>query len=111
TGIIASAASSLTGHLSVGASGAIFGVAGALIFSILRSPRYRHERWLRGIVTQLVVLLPANLLVGAFIPVIDNTAHLGGLASGLLLGLLPHREPPPPPGEQVIDVQSQRTEI
>jgi hypothetical protein len=29
---------------------------------------------------------------------------MGGLISGLLMGLIPHRIPPPPPRESVIDV-------
>ena len=50
SGIFASLASSLSGHTSVGASGAIFGILGAFIFSILRSPQYRHQPWTRGLI-------------------------------------------------------------
>jgi rhomboid protease GluP len=107
SGIVASIASAM--HLvngpSVGASGAIFGVLGAFIFSIRRSPRYRHQPWSRGLIAQLVFWIGINLVIGASIAVIDNVAHVGGLIAGLLLGFLPHHEPPPPPAESVIDVE------
>jgi rhomboid protease GluP len=93
---------------SVGASGAIFGILGAFIFSIRRSPRFRHERWARGIVQQLVFWIVANIVIGFTIPQIDMAAHLGGLAAGLLLGAtLPQKEPPVPPSQAVIDVTPQ----
>jgi rhomboid protease GluP len=103
-------AASLTSYVhnvgaSVGASGAIFGVLGAFIFSVRRSPRWRHERAARSIVKQLLFWIAANLVIGASIPQIDLAAHIGGLVAGLLLGaVLPHREPPPPPAHVVVDV-------
>ena len=107
SGIIASAASAM--HLvdepAVGASGAIFGVLGAFIFSISRSPRYRKQPWTRSLIGQLVFWIGVNIVIGFSIPHIDNVAHFGGLITGLLLGFLPHREPPPPPAESVIDVE------
>ncbi|HET7436142.1 MAG TPA: rhomboid family intramembrane serine protease [Thermoanaerobaculia bacterium] len=91
---------------SVGASGAIFGIVGAFISSVLRSPRWRHERGARSIVLQLIGWTVLNFLVLMSFPQIDNAAHMGGLVSGLILGaLLPHRVPPPPPSATVIDVQ------
>ena len=92
---------------SVGASGAIFGILGAFVFSVLRSPRWRHERWARNLVTQCVFWIAANIMIGLRFPqIIDHAAHMGGLVAGLLLGaLVPHRGPPPPPSATVIDVQ------
>ena len=107
TGLCASIASAAHMHAngaSVGASGAIFGILGAFIFSIRRSPIYRHQPWTRGLIGQLVFWIVVNIAIGASFAFIDNTAHLGGLVSGLLLGLIPHRVPPPPPRESVIDV-------
>lgn len=106
SGIIASLTSVFfTDGASVGASGAIFGIVGAFIFSILRSPKWRHEKAARSIVHQLVFWTLLNLAIGAQFEVIDNAAHVGGLVSGLLLGaILPHRVQPPRPAETVIDV-------
>jgi rhomboid protease GluP len=105
TGIIAGIASSLYNHgPAVGASGAVFGIMGAFIFSIRRSPLYRHQPWTKSLIVQLIFWIVVNISIGLRLPFIDNTAHVGGLISGLLLGFIPHRIPPPPPGESVIDV-------
>jgi rhomboid protease GluP len=108
TGIVASLTSLMfmaPGGASVGASGAIFGILGAFIFSVRRSPRWRHEKSARGIVNQVAFWIVANIVIGLQIPQIDNAAHIGGLVTGLLLGaLLPHRVPPPPPASVVLDV-------
>jgi rhomboid protease GluP len=73
---------------SVGASGAIFGLAGALItafklgeFSVPRSA-------LSGTLRSLGAFVVYNLIFGAIIPGIDNTAHIGGLITGLIVGAL-----------------------
>ena len=107
SGIVASAASAvhLTEGPAVGASGAIFGVLGAFIFSIYRSPRYRRQPWTRNLIGQLVFWIVINIVIGLSVPQIDNYAHIGGLIAGLLLGFLPHHEPPPPPAESVIDIE------
>lgn len=107
-GLVASVASAvrmdLINGLSVGASGAVFGILGAFIFSILRSPVYRHQPWTRGLLGQLAFWIVINLIIGFQVPHIDNVAHIGGLIAGLILGFIPHRVPPPPPRESVIDV-------
>jgi len=110
TGICASIASASMHHgPAVGASGAIFGLLGAFIFSIRRSPRYRHQPWTRSLIGQLIFWIVVNIIIGVEVKVIDNTAHIGGLISGLILGLLPQRVPPPPPGGTVIDVEPYHT--
>jgi rhomboid protease GluP len=112
TGICASIASSLNpNHFSVGASGAILGILGGFIFSIRRSPQWRHEPWTRGLMQQLVFWALLNVGLGFTIKQIDNTAHIAGLISGLLLGLIPHRVPPPPPSSTVIDVAPYRGSV
>lgn len=105
TGICASVASALLGHgPAVGASGAIFGILGAFIFSIRRSPQYRHQPWTRSLIGQLVFWIVVNIIIGFSVKFIDNAAHIAGLISGLLLGFWPHRVPPPPPRDMVIDL-------
>jgi rhomboid protease GluP len=108
TGLVASIASSwrmAPGGSSVGASGAVLGLLGAFIFSVRRSPQWRHEPWTKSLITQLVFWALFNLVLGYEIPQIDNTAHVAGLLCGLLLGFLPHRVPPPPPSRGVIEVR------
>ena len=108
TGIAASLASAwYNAEGSVGASGAILGVLGAFIFSIRRSPRWRHDPVGRSLVTQGVFWIVANIVLTWSVPRIDKAGHIGGLVSGLILGaILPHPPlPPPPPAQTVIDVQ------
>ena len=106
SGLCASLASaSHIESVSVGASGAVFGLLGAFIFSIWRSPQYRHQPWTKSLLGQILFWTALNLYIGFQFPFIDNVAHIGGLIAGLFLGLLPHRIPPPPPSSTVIDVQ------
>ncbi len=64
-------------HASVGASGAVFGLIGALVVM---------GRKMQIDVRFLLVLLALNLVLSIVIERISLTAHLGGLVSGLLLG-------------------------
>jgi rhomboid protease GluP len=108
TGIVASITSMLRLPLygsSVGASGAIFGILGAFVFSIRRSPRYRNDPAARGLVGQCVFWIIANIMFGLQVEQIDNAAHIGGLVAGLLLGYVWQHNVPPPPPTGVIDVQ------
>jgi rhomboid protease GluP len=88
SGIAGSIASVLwTEGPSVGASGAIFGLLGALIAFLLR----RHQALTPGaksLLMQLVMWAVINVFFGFSTPGIDNAAHLGGCAAGLLLGLV-----------------------
>jgi len=76
------------GHgLSVGASGAIFGIAGALLPAIFLHGNRQLRMALRGHLTSVALFVVYNLAFGAMIPGIDNAAHLGGLLTGLALGV------------------------
>jgi membrane associated rhomboid family serine protease len=73
--------------LTVGASGAIFGVMGAVVVIL---HRHRDLFVVRDKRIGVVVAAWAGytLFLGLFQPMIDNAAHLGGLLAGLALGLL-----------------------
>lgn len=82
-GSLASYAFSYT--LSAGASGAIFGVIGALAaFFILH--RERLGAWGRARLGNIAFLIGINLFLGFTRPGIDNLGHIGGLIGGLGLG-------------------------
>jgi rhomboid protease GluP len=100
-GIAGSVASVLfTNAPSVGASGAIFGLMGALIAFLLRR-RQDLTPVAKSLLGQLVVWAGINIAFGASTPGIDNAAHLGGCAAGFVLGLIlrPRYLPLPPPTE------------
>ncbi|MBI2212604.1 MAG: rhomboid family intramembrane serine protease [Acidobacteria bacterium] len=89
----------------VGASGAIFGIIGALIVALRRSPQWSRKEWSGALARQLAMWAGINIIIGFTMPGIDNAAHIGGFIAGLILGLVPHHVPPPPPNELTIDVQ------
>lgn len=73
----------------VGASGAIFGVVGALAYIILLN-RGKVE----NLTTRQIILFILLSLYGGFTSQgVDNAAHIGGLAAGFLLALLLYRRP------------------
>ena len=87
-GVVASVASVWwrPSGLSVGASGAVFGVFGALLSYVLvcraSLPMSLYSRLRKS----LFGFIAYSLLIGFALPGIDNAAHLGGLCCGLLLG-------------------------
>jgi rhomboid protease GluP len=87
SGVAGSLASDVfTRSPSVGASGAIFGLLGALISFLLRR-RGELTPQAKSLLMQLVGWAVINVFFGFSTPGIDNAAHLGGGAAGLLLGL------------------------
>jgi membrane associated rhomboid family serine protease len=72
---------------SAGASGALFGLVGVLfVFGL----KYRHELpegFKRAFGLGMLPTILINLFIGYTIPFIDNAAHLGGLAAGMLFAL------------------------
>ena len=99
TGIAGSLASAtFTQKPSVGASGAIFGLLGALIAFLLRRRGALTPQG-KSILMQLVGWAVINVVFGFSEPGIDNSAHLGGGAAGLLFGFAlpePRRSLPAP---------------
>jgi membrane associated rhomboid family serine protease len=72
--------------VSVGASGAIFGLFGVLLVAD-RVHKPALTRQARNLTMQIGVLIGVNLLIGFSIATIDNAAHIGGLIAGCWLGL------------------------
>lgn len=73
-------------HSEVGASGAVFGIAGAILsgikFGNVSVPSWQK----RSITSSLIFFTAFNLYLGARIPGIDNWCHVGGFATGLIFG-------------------------
>lgn len=76
------------GVLSVGASGAIFGLAGALISSFYLGEFSLPKFAIRGTLRSLVIFAVFNLFFGSMFAGVDNAAHIGGLVSGMIIGAL-----------------------
>jgi len=76
------------GVQSVGASGAIFGIAGALIASFYLGEFSLPRSAISGMLRSVVAFVGYNLVFGAMIAHVDNAAHIGGLVMGLILGAL-----------------------
>jgi rhomboid protease GluP len=72
---------------SAGASGAIFGILGALLAAQLRAGETFPPDILRPIRNTALLFLGLSLYAGFKYKGIDNAAHLGGLAAGFLIGL------------------------
>lgn len=84
-------------RVGAGASGAIFGMAGALISALYLGHLPIHPSALKSTLKSLLSFAGYNLFFGAVVPAIDNSAHIGGLICGLALGavLAPHLTSPP----------------
>jgi rhomboid protease GluP len=78
--------------VGIGASGAIFGVFGALagFFLAHRRTIAAHSR---EIMKDFAVILGLNLVLGLSIPSIDMSAHTGGLVVGFLGGFVIAKDP------------------
>ncbi len=70
-------------YASIGASGAIFGLMGALVYF-----GYHYRVYLGNVVkSQIIPLIVLNLMLGFFMTGIDNFAHIGGLIGGTLISI------------------------
>ena len=74
--------------VSAGASGAIFGLLGGLVGFVLPRRDSVPARIFWGMLYSGGVCIAINLVIGWTFPFIDNAAHLGGLATGFVAGLL-----------------------
>jgi len=87
--------------VTVGASGAIFGLFGALIAIGLRLGRRG-----RSLITQTVPILLINLVFTFAVPFISKAGHVGGLISGFAAGLALFAMRPRRPEPVVVDAST-----
>jgi len=73
---------------SAGASGAVFGVFGAIVGYMLREKQALPPSVYRSMMKSSLTFAGYNILYGMARSGIDNSAHLGGVAGGLVLGWL-----------------------
>ncbi len=96
TGIAGSLASYLFNPkaISAGASGAIFGLFGAMVTFPLRYRKELPDLLRKGILKSILPVIVINLLIGRSAEFIDESAHIGGLMMGALLALvIPYKRP------------------
>lgn len=74
----------LSNNISIGASGAIFGLFGSMLYF-----GYKYRATLDGFVRSgIIPVLFINLILGFIVPNIDVYGHIGGLIGGLLLSYI-----------------------
>ncbi|XAR70334.1 hypothetical protein NMG60_11027157 [Bertholletia excelsa] len=71
--------------ISVGASGALFGLLGAMLSELLTNWTIYSNK--AAALLTLIIIIAINLAVG-ILPHVDNFAHIGGFLTGFLLGFL-----------------------
>ena len=70
--------------VSAGASGAVFGIIGALLYVVIRNKGQIGTISGRGLVFMVIL----SLYYGFTSSGVDNLAHIGGLIAGFVLGVL-----------------------
>ena len=78
--------------VGVGASGAIFGVFGALA-GFFMAHRDRIASHSKAFMKDFGVIIAINLVIGLSIPSIDVSAHIGGLVVGFIGGFVLSKDP------------------
>ena len=76
-GLLSAAAGGVT---SVGASGAIFGLLGSMLYFGFHYRAYFGQ----AVKMQILPVIAINLAIGFMMPNIDNWCHIGGLVGGFL---------------------------
>lgn len=72
--------------VSAGASGAIFGVLGGLLFLIVKDAVQKGRKKIREIgLTGMIFMIVSALSYGFFSTGVDNAAHIGGLCAGFIV--------------------------
>lgn len=70
--------------ISIGASGAIFGLLGAVLVFAIKSKGKTGSAFIKNILSVIFV----NIFIGMTLPNIDNFGHIGGLLGGILISFL-----------------------
>ncbi|WP_052112994.1 rhomboid family intramembrane serine protease [Clostridium novyi] len=70
--------------VSIGASGAIFALLGAMFILTIKM----RDVVGRGVIKNIVSVIGINIFIGLAVPNIDNFAHLGGLLGGIILAII-----------------------
>ncbi len=70
--------------LSIGASGAVFGLIGALLAFAYSERKKINKKYISGLIQVIII----NLVIGFTMSNIDNSAHIGGVISGFVIGLV-----------------------
>ncbi|MBE5982552.1 rhomboid family intramembrane serine protease [Lacrimispora sp. AGF001] len=89
---VASMIINLSGYrnvVSAGASGAIFGVIGGLLYAVAVNRGQLEDLSTR----QLVVVILCSLYFGFTSTGVDNAAHIAGLIIGIIMGVILYRRP------------------
>ena len=87
--LFSSVTSSLLGYIldpsmiSVGASGAIFGILGAFLWFALKEKKNLQK----GVLGNIIAVILLNLYIGLTSQSIDNLGHIGGFLGGLLISI------------------------
>jgi rhomboid protease GluP len=74
--------------VSVGASGAIFGVVGCLLAAIFTKPHRLPPALVTSMRSSMLGFVGYSLFMGFVVGFIDNAAHIGGLIGGFLMGMV-----------------------
>lgn len=72
--------------VSAGASGALFGISGALIATLYAGKLPLPKRVVRPVLFTLILWAAFDLGYGLLKPGVDNAAHIGGFIAGILIG-------------------------
>ena len=73
-------------RVTVGASGALFGLLGAMLGYLFQARTELPKSFFRAHWLPTILFIAFNIASGFFQPLIDNAVHVGGLLSGFLLG-------------------------
>ena len=74
----------LSPSISIGASGAIFGLLGAMLVFAIKSKGKTGSGFIKSILSVIFM----NIFIGMTLPGIDNFGHIGGLLGGMIIAFL-----------------------